>query len=107
LYNEAQFSLSAAFQDSFDCVELLLAKNAETNCRDVNLRTPLMMAAYKGHLRIVGEKRKMVHQKSSKIHETWKIFQSCCVKAKAVTSNWQIPKEIVLSIMHASRVTLK
>ena len=34
---------------------MLLFNKSEINARDINKRTPLMMAAYKGNEKIVGE----------------------------------------------------
>jgi ankyrin repeat protein len=39
-----------------ECVQILLEHKADVNARDINKRTPLMMAAYKGHDKILGEK---------------------------------------------------
>jgi ankyrin repeat protein len=49
------FNLFTAFQDSVECVLMLLANKAEVNARDIYKRTPLMMAAYNGNDKVVGK----------------------------------------------------
>lgn len=46
---------STAYQDSVECLLLLLPHKPDLNARDIYKRTPLMMAAYKGNDKIVGK----------------------------------------------------
>ena len=45
----------SAFQNSVECLQILLEHKSDMNARDIRKRTPLMMAAYKGHDQIVGK----------------------------------------------------
>ena len=44
----------AAFQNATACFQVLLNNEASINLKDTHNRTPLMMASYMGHQRIVG-----------------------------------------------------
>ena len=44
----------AAYQNAFACFKVLLSNDASVNHKDIHNRTPLMLASYMGHTRIVG-----------------------------------------------------
>ena len=44
----------AAYQNAFACYKTLLGSDCSINLKDIHNRTPLMLACYKGHMRIVG-----------------------------------------------------
>lgn len=46
---------AAAFTDHVECLQLLLAHNAQVNCVDSGGKTPLMMAAENGQTNAVGK----------------------------------------------------
>lgn len=46
---------AAAFTDHVECLQLLLAHNAQVNCVDSCGKTPLMMAAENGQTNAVGK----------------------------------------------------
>lgn len=46
---------AAAFTDHVECLQLLLAHNAQVNCVDLGGKTPLMMAAENGQTNAVGK----------------------------------------------------
>lgn len=45
----------AAYQNAFACFKVLLSHDASVNLKDIHNRTPLMLASYMGHMRIVGK----------------------------------------------------
>ena len=45
----------AAYQNSVACFKVLLNNGAAINLKDSHNRTPLMLASYMGHQRIVGK----------------------------------------------------
>ena len=45
----------AAYQNAFACYMALLTNDASINLKDIYNRTPLMLACYKGHLKMVGK----------------------------------------------------